>query len=70
MIAVDEFPEMPYIENICKIGQGASCCRYLTVGVKGWACEKTTSLRAAIDQRVLTGQFTALGDNCEGRSIR
>jgi hypothetical protein len=50
--------------DVCRIGQGAACCRYLTVGVQGWCCEKRTSLRHTLDARV--SQMTAQGDNCDG----
>lgn len=50
--------------NVCRIGQRAACCRYLTVGPDGWGCEKQTSLRRVLDARV--AQMSAQGDNCEG----
>jgi hypothetical protein len=55
-----------WTRNVCKIGQGAACCRYLTMGPDGWNCERNASLKATIDERVAAGQFTARGDNCEG----
>lgn len=30
----------PHIKNVCKIGQGHACCRYLLMGPKGWECAK------------------------------
>ena len=29
-----------YIQNVCKIGQGHECCRYLLMGPKGFECAK------------------------------
>lgn len=50
--------------NVCRMGQGADCCRYLTMGSQGWSCAKRTSLRFVIDRRV--AEMTAKGDNCDG----
>lgn len=59
--------EKPYLDDVCRIGQGAACCRYL-VGTpdKGIQCGKLTSLRRTIDQRVRQDAMTAKGNNCEG----
>ena len=46
------FPDNEYIDNICKIGQAAACCRYLTMGSDGWSCEKHGSLKNIIDKKV------------------
>ncbi len=53
------------LHAVCKIGQ-IECCRYLTVGGAGFACEKHTSLRSLLDARVADGKMRAIGDNCEG----
>ena len=37
------------VNNVCKIGQGAECCRYLTFGDE-FECAKLTPLKAAIDE--------------------
>lgn len=50
--------------SVCRIGQGAACCRYLTVGAEGWACEKRTSMRHGIDHRA--PEMISQGDNCDG----
>jgi hypothetical protein len=53
------------ITNTCKVGQGAACCRYLTMGSRGWVCCKTNrSLKRAVDQRA--SSMKAKGDNCAG----
>ena len=53
-------------DDICKMGKGSYCCRYLVCGAEGFECAKHTSLKETIDRRVRWGQFTARGDNCEG----
>ena len=53
-----------HVKNVCKVGKGAECCRYITMGADGWSCEKLTSLAAVIDKRAAT--MNAKGDNCAG----
>jgi len=53
-----------YLKNICKIGQGKACCRYLTCSADGFKCEKLGPLKGVLDSRVM--YMTAQGDNCEG----
>lgn len=55
-----------YVKNTCRIGQGHSCCRYLTMSATGWGCEKHTDLAHHLDARVAHGEMTARGNNCEG----
>lgn len=55
-----------HVDSVCRMGQGADCCRYLTIGPEGLECAKLTPLKATLDQRVATGSFTARGDNCDG----
>lgn len=50
--------------NVCKVGQGAACCRYISASKDGICCEKFTGLGRMIDLRV--HEMTAKGDNCEG----
>jgi hypothetical protein len=57
------------IKNVCKIGQGAACCRYLTMGAGGFNCEKYTSLGRLLDLRVDTNSIVSHGNNCEGKTI-
>jgi hypothetical protein len=57
-----------HVNNICKMGQKAECCRYLTIGANGFSCAKLTELKPTIDDRVASKQFTAKGDNCPGVS--
>jgi hypothetical protein len=57
-----------HINNVCKIGQGIDCCRYLTLGgsPRGFNCEKGTGVGILLDDRVRNGQMIARGDNCPG----
>ena len=56
------------VKNICKIGQGHDCCRYLTMGPEGFCCEKKGSLKKLLDERVELKTINARGDNCEGKN--
>lgn len=57
--------EKPYLDDVCRIGQNAACCRYLVVHPdKGFQCAKLTTLRGVIDARV--ARMSAQGDNCAG----
>ena len=53
------------VTEICKIGMGKECCRYLGIG-KGFECLKSTSLAKLLDDRVKAGTMYAQGDNCDG----
>ena len=54
------------VKEICKIGQGEKCCRYISVGAKGWKCLKHSELKSLFDSRVRNNLMAAQGDNCEG----
>lgn len=59
--------ERPFLDDVCKIGQGPDCCRYLVANAKGIQCGKLdTSLHRTIDARVASNTFTAKGDHCDG----
>lgn len=53
-----------HIKEVCKMGQGKDCCRYLLCSAEGFECGKTGALKGVIDSRV--EYMTAQGDNCEG----
>lgn len=57
-----------HVLNVCKIGQGNKCCRYLVMGTEGFECAKGTSLQVHLDERVYNNTMTAQGDNCEGKT--
>lgn len=58
---------MTYLKEVCKIGQGADCCRYIVAGKGGIECAKLSTMKPAIDSRVEAGMFVAQADNCEGK---
>jgi hypothetical protein len=55
-----------FVKQTCRPGAGAASCRYLSMGARGWGCEKLTAMKAYLDRRVASGTFTAQGDNCPG----
>lgn len=57
----------PYVKNVCKLGQGHECCRYLLLSPDGWECAKVTGLKVLLDDRVKMEKMNARGDNCEGQ---
>jgi hypothetical protein len=65
-----DFPDLEHVKTVCRIGQGADCCRYLTMHPDGWSCEKHSSLRAYIDYRANVGSMHARSDNCPGKDAR
>lgn len=52
------------LKNVCKIGQGKDCCRYILFTSSGFECGKSTSLKETIDEGV--DKMIAKGDNCKG----
>jgi hypothetical protein len=57
-----------YVRNVCKLGQGAACCRYLAASARGLECLKHTGLKAELDRRAAAKTMHAQSDNCEGKS--
>ena len=58
-----------HIKDVCRIGQDKNCCRYLTMGVKGWSCGKNDfGLKNIVDKKVESGSFISQGDNCDGKT--
>lgn len=55
-----------HVKDVCKIGQGNACCRYLVMGGGGFECAKHSSLRNVLDERVKSKTINAQGDNCPG----
>lgn len=57
-----------HVNDVCQIGKGVACCRYLTVAGGGFRCAKLdVQMRAAIDARVAGEAMKARGDNCAGQ---
>ena len=61
-------PDADWVESVCKLGQGAACCRFLMIGEHGFTCEKTGDMAAELTRRATAGIFVAISDNCEGRA--
>lgn len=55
-----------HVNTICKIGQGADCCRYLTMGPDGFCCEKHRVHKSTLDARARNRTMVAISDNCDG----
>jgi hypothetical protein len=64
------YPDDYWTRTVCKMGQGAATCRYLTMHPEGWSCEKHSGLRTHLDMRVKQNSIRARGDNCEGKRAR
>lgn len=52
-----------HMYQVCKVGQGTECCKYLGSGAKGMSCLKLTPFKKTLDVRT---NMTAKADNCEG----
>jgi hypothetical protein len=59
-----------HVRNVCKLGQGNVCCRYLVISAKGFECMKNTEMKAYLDSRVLMETMVARGDNCDGQELK
>lgn len=55
------------LKTVCRMGEGAACCRYLGADADGIECLKHSKLRGLIDGRVAAGTMVAQGDNCLGK---
>jgi len=61
---------MNVIAEVCKIGQGEACCKYLLMFSKGWECGKVTpTSKKLIDDSWSNTSHVAKGDNCEGNKF-
>ena len=57
-----------YIKQVCKIGQGADCCRYLGCGAEGFECLKfEPGMKQVVDRAWAIDEHVAQGDNCAGQ---
>lgn len=53
------------MKEICKIGQGNDCCRYLACDDKGFCCLKSVpEMKKTVDAKV--NRMNAQSDNCDG----
>lgn len=59
-----------FVREICRMGAGSRCCRYLSGDGAGFHCLKLDrALSMIIDARVARGATHASGDNCEGKPM-
>lgn len=60
-----------WVRDVCKVGRGHACCRYLVGTPTGVECAKfIPQLREVLDSRVLNKTIVARGDNCPGFKIQ
>ena len=59
-----------HVRNVCKIGQGNVCCRYLVLSGQGFECMKGSEMKAYLDSRVAMETMVARGDNCPGKETK
>jgi hypothetical protein len=59
-----------HVKNVCKIGQGNACCRYLVISGQGFECVKNTDMKAYLDSRVAMETMIARANNCDGKEIK
>ena len=59
-----------HVRNVCKVGQGEYCCRYLLATKIGFECGKMSSdMKLLLDTRVEAEMQIAISDNCEGKDM-
>lgn len=57
----------PHIKDVCKIGQGALCCKYLVMAPAGFECSKVIpGQKEMIDIQWALHDHVSQGDNCDG----
>jgi len=54
------------LNEVCKMGQGKDCCRYMFVDGDGIQCGKFTFIKEIVDKKVDANAMLAQGDNCDG----
>lgn len=57
---------MNKLKEVCKIGQGSPCCRYLLLGSSGFECAKMSEGYKELIDRNWNETKSAQGDNCDG----
>lgn len=53
-----------HVREVCKLGQGAECCRYLVCGADGFECHSSGPLKRMLDKKA--SSMTAQSINCKG----
>jgi hypothetical protein len=65
----DERRKIPdaHLHSVCKLKQGENTCRYIgLVPSLGFVCAKKTPMKTMLDEKALSRNMRAVGDNCEG----
>lgn len=61
------YPSKEHVQKFCKIGHGATTCRYLARRGTDFRCVKAVvSLKESLDKKVQEGSLGPQGDNCPG----
>lgn len=56
-----------HVSDVCKMGQGAECCKYLVMGTKGFECMRVNPAnKKVIDSDWEVTPHVSQGDNCKG----
>ena len=60
-----------YWKNVCGLGKGSDCCKYLVCGAKGFECMKEDpDNKRIIDDNWKQIEHVAQGDNCKGYKFK
>lgn len=57
-----------HIKDVCKIGQGFNCCKYLVMGVNGFECMKLDENDKRLIDNNWNDSKAAQSDNCNGKN--
>ena len=55
-----------HLTTVCRLGEGAACCRYVVASGGGIMCAKHDEIASRLDQYAVSGAMVARGDNCPG----
>lgn len=58
--------DMEHVKNVCKIGQGSNCCKYLVAGGQGFQCMKVNPENKKLVEDNWDDTKSAQSDNCKG----
>ncbi len=66
VIGIDEKAKQ-HVIDVCKMGAGAECCKYLVAGTKGFECMRVSAEnKKVIDDNWARNAHVAQADNCNG----
>ena len=61
-----------YVTQVCKIGLGNKCCRYLMAGPNGFECalvNSSTIIKRRLDEKADSKTMVAQAVNCDGKDL-